>query len=104
MYSKTTQHVISSLGSLIKLARKERGMSLTELAERLNVKEDLVQDIENGVVTIPIGIVIEAAIIVGLPLFGGDREHVSNLSTMLAYMNKVLPKQIRKDIIVNDDF
>ena len=103
--SRTTRHIISSVGSMIKLARKEKLMSVEELANRVGVGRNTIDKIENGGdVNIPIGNVIEAALIVGIPLFGGDREHIHNLSTMLGYMNKLIPERYKKEIVVKDNF
>ena len=102
--SRVTKYTVSYLGKLIKLARKERGFSQQELAERLHVSRSTTQRIEDGNTKVSIGNVFEACYILGIPLFGGDREHINNLSGMLSYMNKLLPESIPNKIIIDDDF
>jgi len=103
--SRATKSTISYLGNLIILARKERGFSQAELAERLNVSRSLIQKIESGNTKVSIGSVFEACFVLGIPLMGCDKEQIDNLSRMLSYMNKLIPDNIpNKNIIVKDDF
>jgi len=104
-YSRATKSTVSYLGNLIKLARKERGFSQQELAERLNVSRSLIQRIELGNTKVSIGSVFEACFVLGIPLMGCDKEHIDNLSRMLSYLNKLVPDSIpNKNIAFNDDF
>ena len=71
-YTKTTLEATRLLGQFIKLARKKRRMSESELAERANVSRTTVQKIEKGDPSINIGLAFEAASVVGVPLFGAE--------------------------------
>ena len=102
--SRATKFAVSYLGNLIKLARKERGFSQTELSIRLDVSRSLVQRIESGDTKTQIGVVFEACFVLGIPLMGGDKEHINNLSRMLSYMNRILPDTNIPNKIVDDDF
>ncbi len=103
--SRVTKNTVSYLGNLIRLARRERGFSQEELAERMGSTRMTINRIENGNTQVAIGTVFEACFIVGIPLLGCDEKHVNNLSRMLSYMNKLLPDNIpAKNIIINDDF
>jgi len=102
--SNVTKNTVSYLGNLISLARKERGFSQEELSKRLNVSRSKIQRIESGNTKVSIGSVFEACYILGIPLFGGDKEHITNLSGMLSYMNKLIPERIPNKIIIDDDF
>jgi len=93
------------LGGLIREARKERRMTAQELAERAGISRGLLQRIEKGDLKCEIGVVFEAAAIVGVRLFDADENvlsrHVSYNKEKLALM----PKSIRrKSIEVKDDF
>jgi len=68
-YTKTTVEATRLLGQLIKLARKKRRMSEHELAERANVSRSTIQKVEKGDPSVNIGLVFEAATVVGVPLF-----------------------------------
>ena len=100
--SRATKSTVSYLGNLIKLARKERGMSQEELAERLNIGRSTVNRIEAGNTKVSIGTVFEACFLVGIPLFGCDEKHIHNLSTMMIYMHKLIPERIANKIVVDD--
>jgi len=103
--SRATKNTVSYLGSLIKLARKEHGISQEELAERINTSRSSIQRIESGNTTTSIGSVFEACFVLGIPLMGCDEKHINNLARMLSYMNRLIPSGIpNKNIIVNDDF
>jgi len=103
--SRATKNTVLYLGNLIKLARKERGFSQTELAERINVSRSLIQRVELGNTKVQIGVVFEACFVLGIPLMGCDKEHVNNLSRMLSYMNILIPANIQnRNIDVDDNF
>jgi len=71
-YTKITVEATRLLGQSIKLARKKRRMSETELAERANVSRSTIQKIEKGDPSINIGLVFEAASVIGVPLFSTE--------------------------------
>ena len=96
---------IELLGSLIRVARKERKMTVQELADRTGISRGLVQRIETGDPSCSIGAAFEAATIVGIPLFDLDSKQ---LPQKLAQTNEkltLLPKWVHKPRRnVNDDF
>jgi len=102
--SRATKSTLSYLGNLIKLARKERGISQEELGKRIGNSRSSIQRIEAGNPECAIGSVFEACFVLGIPLMGCDKEHINNLSRMLSYMNKLLPEGIPNKNIVFDDF
>jgi len=93
------------LGGLIRQARKERRMTAGELAERVGISRGLLQRIEKGDLKCEIGVVFEAATIVGITLFDADdttlSRHLAHNRDKLALM----PKSIRrKPVKFYDDF
>ncbi|MDN5745050.1 MAG: helix-turn-helix domain-containing protein [Nocardioidaceae bacterium] len=58
------------LGQQVRQARHERGWTAAELAHRLGVSHVTVRAIENGAAGTAIGTVLNAAVLVGVPLFG----------------------------------
>lgn len=103
--SRATKYTISYLGDLIKIARKEHGLSETDLAERIDSSRTTIQRIESGNTKVSIGTVFEACFVLGIPLMGCDKEHINNLSKMLSYMNKLLPEKPSNRITtLYDDF
>lgn len=104
-YSKYTKEAIRLLGHQIKLGRKQRRWSESELANRAGIVRRTLQKIERGDTTSTIGIVFEVATLVGVRLFESDINgiimHRANTDAQLT----LLPKHThapRKDL--DDDF
>lgn len=104
-YSKSAQEAVRLLGKQIKLARKQRKWSEQNLADRAGISRATLQKIENGEMTCAVGLVFEAATLVGLNLFEQDRTPLSisieNTSNKIA----LLPQRITSKVkAVDDDF
>lgn len=63
---------IAVLGRQIRLARHERNWTAAELAARVGVSPKTILAVESGATGTAIGTVLNAAVLVGLPLFGVD--------------------------------
>lgn len=104
-YSTYAKEAALLLGKQIKHARKQRKWSEKNLAERADISRTTLQKIERGEMTCAIGLVFEAAVLVGLDLFERDRLplsiHIENTDHKIALM----PKRIRPAAkAVDDDF
>ena len=104
-YSRYSRDAVTLLGGLIRTARKERKLTVQEVADRAGVSRGLMQRIEKGDLKCEIGAVFEVATIVGVKLFDADE------STMAKYIRQtedklaLLPKSVRKRTrAVDDDF
>jgi transcriptional regulator with XRE-family HTH domain len=96
---------IELLGSLIRVARKERKITVQELADRAGISRGLVQRIEKGDPSCSIGAAFEAATIVGVPLFELDSNQLSQKLNQTNEKLALLPKTVHKSRQkVNDDF
>ncbi len=96
---------LKTLGDMIKVARKERGISQNDLAERLNVSRYTIMAIEKGDPKVTVGAVFEAAAIVGIRLLADDQENLQKLAKSITQFNTLLPKRIRrKDEPIDDNF
>lgn len=73
-HSRQVREAASLLGLMIRNARIERGMTVTETAERAGVSRGLVGRVERGDPACALGTVLELAVIVGLSLFADDQE------------------------------
>lgn len=104
-YSRYSTEAASLLGNLIKLGRKERKWSENELAERAGISRATVQKIEKGDLSCAIGLVFEAAILVGVNLFDAENkslaEQIERTNDKLALLPKAIHKS-RKG--VDDEF
>lgn len=104
-YSRYTRDASALLGGLIRTARKERRLTMQEIADRAGISRGLLQRIEKGDLKCEIGAVFEVATIVGVKLFEADEttltKHLRRTEEKLA----LLPKSIRKKSkAVRDDF
>lgn len=105
-YSRYAREAVTLLGNLIRINRIERRFSVQELAERVGISRDMMQRIEQGDPRCGIGLVIEAAAIVGVPIFDADSSnkltmHIKEQEDKL----RLLPKAIHKTrAVVKDDF
>ncbi len=103
--SKITHVALKTLGELIRAGRTERGFSQFNLAQRLNVSRYSVMAIERGDPKVAIGVVFEAAVIVGVPLFAEDKQELQKLERTLTSIYSVLPKRVRvKNEPIDDNF
>ena len=95
-YARYTLEGIVLLGSLIRLGRKQRRMTEHELADRLGVARSTLQRMERGDPKVEIGLMFEAAALVGVKLFDNDETRMSTLSERIEDRIAVLPKHIYK--------
>ena len=104
-YSKHTTEAAVLLGRLIRLGRKERKLTAEELAERTGVSRKTLQRIERGDPKVEIGIVFEAATIVGINLFDADDGRLTQKIERAEDKIALLPKHIHKSSKgVRDEF
>lgn len=104
-YSRIAKDAGDLLGKEIQLARKEKAWSEQKLAERLGISRTTLQKIESGNMTVAIGLVLEAAAILGIPLFIEENPSITKSIRNTTDKLSLLPKRIRnKTKKVKDDF
>jgi len=80
-------------------------MSQAELAERLQVSRQTIISMEKGSPKVSIGVVFEAACLLGVPLLAHDQELLSKWEAVLVGFEAVLPARVSsKNVEVDDDF
>ncbi len=104
--SRYAQQAVLLLGDSIRVARIERNLTMAETAERAGISRALLRRIERGDPGAAVGSVLEAASVVGVPLFETDR---NRLATHLAHTSEkltLLPKLVRprRGEAVKDEF
>ncbi|QNA87013.1 helix-turn-helix transcriptional regulator [Sphingomonas sp. So64.6b] len=105
VYGRYTREAVIVLGKLIALGRKRRRMTAQVLAERVGISRGTLQRLERGDPKVEIGVVFEAAAIVGVALFESDLKQLTTLSDRTADRLALLPKYVREPAdTVDDDF
>lgn len=95
-YARYTREGIALLGKLIRHGRKRRQMTEQELADRLGIARSTLQRVERGDPKVEIGIMFEAASLVGVKLFDSDEKGVQAHAARMDDRLAVLPKHIYK--------
>lgn len=103
--SRYATEALTLFGMMIRVARIEQKMTVSELAMRADVSRSLLQRIEEGDPGCSIGAAFEVAAIVGVPLIVEDPK---TLALKMAHFKEkiaLLPKAARKSSrVVKDDF
>lgn len=102
-YSHYSLEAGNLLGKQIKLGRKNRKWSEAELAERAGISRATLQKIEKGDMSCQLGLVLEAASLVGLKLFDDKSDNLKQLINHTDNKIALLPKMIRKERKAVDD-
>lgn len=104
-YSRYTMEAAALLGKQIRLRRKRRKWSESELAARAGLSRATVQKIEKGDPTCAVGLVFETAALVGLKLFDPEAASLAGHLERADDTLSLLPKAAhKKRKAVDDDF
>lgn len=105
-YSPLAAEAAQLLGARVRLARRERGWTLRELAERVGVTAPTMRKVERGDPTVALGVAFEAAVLTGVPLFHEDRARLRLEAGRVEDRLAVLPQLVRKPVATDadDDF
>lgn len=98
-YFRLTDEALQLLGMQIRLARKQRRMTETDLASRAGVARSTLQQIEKGDPKVEIGLVFEAATLAGVDLFVPRPPGQATLGPQIARIEDklaVLPHSVRQ--------
>ncbi len=96
---------LSHFAALLRLRRKERKLTLDELADRLGISTPTVRRIMEGSPGVAIGSYFEAAHVLGVPLFDPESDRFAVTASRTAEVEALLPKRVRsRPQEINDDF
>ena len=98
------KHFISYLGSMIKLTRKEHGMSESELAERSGLSRATLRRIESGQENSLIIHYMNCCCILGIDLLRPKIDNSENISNLMNKIVEILPLKSNSNIELFDDF
>ena len=105
VHSPLTKEALRLLGASIKTRRLQRHWSIAELARRVGVSHPTIIKIERADPTVAIGTVLEAATLVGVPLFDADPTVRARHQERLTAELKLLPRAGRMaNLEADDDF
>ncbi|MGD9704737.1 MAG: helix-turn-helix transcriptional regulator [Acidimicrobiia bacterium] len=102
--SPLTKEALGILAVGIRAARLRRGWTVRELAERVGVSQPTIIKVERGDPTVAIGTMLEAAVLVGVPLFAVDAEARERYGAHKRAELALLPAAARPRRRVDDDF
>ena len=103
---RASRDALGVLGNQVKLARHNRGWTIAELAARLSVNPRTVSAIESGAPTVSVGTVFNAAVLVGVELFGLTGPDLARARRAGEETLALLPEKVRKPEVKDsaDDF
>lgn len=103
-FSKQTLYALEHYANLLKIARKNRNMTVVELTDKLGVSRTTVDKILKGDPTANIGYYFEASRILGVNLFNQEPSRLEVSKRSSDKIDSLLPKRIRnkKEILDND--
>lgn len=93
-FAPQTGDAVAVLGQQIALARRERGWTAAELGERVGTSARTVTSIEHGSPSVSIGLVFEAATLLGVRLFGVDAGELAALARRGEQRLALLPSRV----------
>lgn len=105
VFAPQTLDAAQVLGVQIAQARRARGWTAEELAERVGVSARTVSSLEHGSPTVAMGTAFEAATMLGVNLFGADGPDLARLARQGREILALLPSRVRPSRApVRDDF
>jgi len=102
--SKVTREALQLLAEAVRAGRLQRGWTAAELAERVGVSRPTIVSVERGDPGVAIGTVLEAAQLVGVPLFDADPDALERYRAYKRTELALLPAAARPRRKVDDDF
>jgi len=103
-FSPRTREALVMLAASVRTHRLRRGWTEAELAERVGVSRATIVNVEAAKTGVAIGTFLEAAVLVGVPLFGDDAERRLSHQALLSAELALLPSAARARVTVDDDF
>jgi transcriptional regulator with XRE-family HTH domain len=104
-YSPNAQRAAELLGAQVRVARRERQWSMQDLAERAGVTVPTLRKVERGELSVSLGVALDVADLVGVPLFHEDQPRLSLDLERTRGRAALLPQRVRRSgTAVKDDF
>lgn len=105
LVGRTASTAAKVFGNLIAQGRRDRGMTLAQLAEAIGASPRTVYSIERGEPTVGLGTYFEAASVLGIPLFSADKSELTQFLRDGRDRLALLPDRVRaKDVQFDANF
>lgn len=104
MYSPQAEEAAQLLGGQVRLGRLERRWTVEELAERVGVNHATIRKVERGDLTVGLGPALEAAVLVGVPLFDAEPTGLGPALRDVRAGLALVPSRARRPREVDVDF
>ena len=105
VFARPTVDAAQVLGAQIAEARRIRGWTAAELAERVGVSARTISSLERGSPTVTLGTAFEAATLLGVPLFGAEGPELAALAREGRRTLALMPSRVyHRRTPVDDDF
>lgn len=96
---------LSHLSNLLQVRRKEKNLTVSELADRLGVSIPTTRNLLSGASSVAVGTYFEAAYILGVPLFDSSDRRFTETAANVQKLEALLPQRVRKsEFVIDDDF
>lgn len=103
-YSRYVIEALLLLGREVEYGRKQKKITAQSLAERCGISRPTLRKIERGDPTVEIGVVFEAATIVGIELFNSPTlQNIAGKNALKAEHVALLPTRVRKKAMKESD-
>src|SRR4051794_30593158 len=93
-FARQTLDAAQVLGVQIAQARRTRGWTAEELAQRVGVSARTISNLERGSPTVAMGIAFEAATMLGISLFGAEGPELARLARQGRETLALLPSRV----------
>lgn len=93
--SPLASEALQLLGRQVRLARKQRRLTVEALAARVGVSPVTIRKVERGDATVALGTAFEAAVVVGVALFHPDLARRHEWGRSLTDQLALLPASVR---------
>ena len=101
--SPATREALTLFAARVRVSRRERRLRAPEVAERVGVSLTTIRKVERGNPTVALGTAFEVATILGVALYGEDRQRRRLEAEYLTSRLALLPDAVRHPE-VDDDF
>ena len=103
--SLVAKAALAHFAALLRVRRKERNLTLDELAARLGVSIPTVRKMLEGSPSLATGTYFEAAHILGVPLFDPEEDRFAATTIRTEKIDSLLPQRVRsRNVVIDDNF